>query len=550
MFFSILKVILIVAEVLLIFNLLIFVHELGHFLAAKWRGVYVEEFALWFGKPLWRKKIGGVWYAMNSLPFGGYVKLPQMAPMEALEGESEMPPEARTPISPLDKIIVAFAGPLFSFGLAAVFAVIVWVAGRPVSEGEGTNVVGLVLPDSPAEVAGIKAGDRIVQVDGKPVTRFGGMGADSITWRVVRSEGETLPVVVERGGQQLTFNPKPTSPETRGWQRKGLRQIQIEPGETPVVGKVKPGSPAEQAGLQPGDRIVAVGGQPIFHPAGISEFFATHAGEPLKLTVQRGGEKLEKTFAARGAIVGEVMKGSPAEQAGLQKNDRVLGIDGHLNGSTFGLTQYVRKNRDRALTLNIERDGKKLDLTATPTVPEGETRPYLGIAWDEDHGGIEYDPRGVSVLSHPRPIGQLRQAAMSIFDTVGAIASKSSIGIQHLGGPVMMMRAYYTFFQGEFSDGWRRALWFSVVINVNLALMNMLPLPVLDGGHITIALLEAIRRRPLSLRILEPIQTACALLVIGFMLFVTFFDVQDLPFFGGKDKSLKFKKPSASEAQK
>ena len=81
MFFQTLKVILILAEVLLIFNLLIFVHELGHFLAAKWRGVYVEEFALWFGKPLWRRKIGGVWYAMNSLPFGGYVKLPQMAPM-------------------------------------------------------------------------------------------------------------------------------------------------------------------------------------------------------------------------------------------------------------------------------------------------------------------------------------------------------------------------------------------------------------------------------------------------------------------------------------
>ena len=554
MFISILKFLFIAAEVLLIFNLLIFVHELGHFLAAKWRGVYVEEFALWFGKPLWRKKIGGVWYAMNSLPFGGYVKLPQMAPMEALEGESEMPPEARTAISALDKIIVAFAGPLFSFGLAAVFAVLVWTVGRPVGEGEGTNVIGFVLPDSPAEVAGLKSGDKIVEVDGKPVTRFGGMGADSITWRVVRSEGELLPVIVDRlvDGkiQRLTFNPKPAAQETRGWQRKGLRQIQIEPAETPVVGKIKAGSPAEQAGVLPGDRIVAAGGQPIFHPAGISEYFAKHAGEPLAITIQRGDEKLEKSFAARGAVVGAVIAGSPAEQAGLKKDDRVLGIDGHVNGSTFSLTQYIRKIRDHALTLNIERDGKRLELSATPMVPEGETRPFIGISWDEDHGGIEYDPRGVSVLVHPLPVNQLRAAANSIFDTIGAIASKSSIGVQHLGGPVMMMRAYYTFFQGEFSDGWRRALWFSVVINVNLALMNMLPLPVLDGGHITIALLEAVRRRPLSLRILEPIQTACALVVIGFMLFVTFFDVQDLPFFGGKDKTLKFKKPAASEAQK
>ena len=541
-------------EVLLIFNLLIFVHELGHFLAAKWRGVYVEEFALWFGKPLWRKKIGGVWYAMNSLPFGGYVKLPQMAPMEALEGESELPAEGLKPITPLDKIIVAFAGPVFSFGLAAVFAVLVWIVGRPVSEQEGTNIVGFTLPDSPAEIAGLKPGDRILEVDGKPVSRFGGMGADSITWRVVRSEGETLPLVVERlvdgKTQRLTLTATPAAQATRGWQRKGLRQILVEPAETPVVGKLKADSAAGKAGLLPGDRIVAVGGKRIFHPAGISEFFAAHPGEPLAVTIERGDETMEKSFPAKGAMVNKVINGSPAQAAGLQKGDRVLGIDGKPNGSYLALTRIVRQHAHQPVVFNIERDGKKLDVTATPTVPDGETRPYIGISWDEDHGGIEYDPRGLSVLDHPAPVSQLRKAAMSIFDTVGAIASKSSIGIQHLGGPVMMMRAYYSFFDSAFSDGWRRALWFSVVINVNLALMNLLPIPVLDGGHITIALVEAVRRRPVSLRILEPIQTACALLVIGFMLFVTFFDVQDLPFFGGKDKALKFKKPGASEVQR
>ena len=546
---AILKFLFIALEVLLIFNLLIFVHELGHFLAAKWRGVYVEEFALWFGKPLWRKKIGGVWYAMNSLPFGGYVKLPQMAPMEALEGESELPAEGLKPITPLDKIIVALAGPVFSFGLAAVFAVLVWIVGRPVSEGEGTNIVGFTLPDSPAENAGLKPGDKILEVDGKPVARFGGMGADSITWRVVRSEGETLPLVVERvvdgKAQTLNLTATPAAQATRGWQRKGLRQILVEPAETPVVGKLKPDSAAGKAGLLPGDRIVAVGGQRIFHPAGISEFFAAHPGEPLAVTIQRGEQRLEKSFPALGAIVNKVIEGSPAQAAGLQKGDRVLGIDGKPNGSYLALTRIVRQHANQPVVFNIERDGKKLDVSATPTVPDGETRPYIGISWDEDHGGIEYDPRGLSVLDHPAPVSQLRKAAMSIFDTVGAIASKSSVGIQHLGGPVMMMRAYYTFFDSEFQDGWRRALWFSVVINVNLALMNMLPLPVLDGGHITIALIEAIRRRPMSLRILEPIQTACALLVIGFMLFVTFFDVQDLPFFGGKEKALKFKKPAA-----
>src|SRR5437870_6302729 len=131
---SVLKVIFIFLEVLLLFNLLIFVHELGHFLAARWRGLKIDRFAIWFGKPIWKTKINGVEYALGSIPAGGYVALPQMASMEAIEGKTETPAEALPPISALDKIIVAFAGPLFSFLLALAFALVVWVVGRPVNE--------------------------------------------------------------------------------------------------------------------------------------------------------------------------------------------------------------------------------------------------------------------------------------------------------------------------------------------------------------------------------------------------------------------------------
>src|SRR3984885_3883187 len=122
-----LKFILIILEVLLLFNLLIGVHELGHFLAAKWRGLRIDRFAIWFGKPIWMKKIGGVEYALGWIPAGGYVQLPQMATMEAIEGKTAEAAQPLPNVSPLDKIIVAFAGPLFSFGLACVFALIVWV---------------------------------------------------------------------------------------------------------------------------------------------------------------------------------------------------------------------------------------------------------------------------------------------------------------------------------------------------------------------------------------------------------------------------------------
>src|SRR6201997_5766721 len=124
MLLPIARVIFILLEVLILFNLLIVVHELGHFLPARWRGLYIEKFGVWFGKPLWKKKINGVEYSLGSIPAGGFVALPQLAPMEVMEGKVETPRELLPPVSAMDKIIVAFAGPLFSFLLAFCFALI------------------------------------------------------------------------------------------------------------------------------------------------------------------------------------------------------------------------------------------------------------------------------------------------------------------------------------------------------------------------------------------------------------------------------------------
>src|SRR5437588_11533757 len=263
MILHILRVIVVLLEVLLLFNLLIVVHELGHFLAARWRGLYIEKFGVWFGKPLWKKTINGVQYSLGSLPFGGFVALPQLAPMDIIEGKADVDRAKLPPISALDKIIVAVAGPLFSLLLALAFACIVWAVGHPVSESDMTTTVGYVEKDSPAAKAGFQPGDKILEVDEKLVTRFTGMN-DSVIWNVVRSEGPTIPFKVERAGQIRVFQVVPTKAPTRGWRRKNLRQVMIFPAVTPLVEGVDKDTPAAKAGLKAGDVITKVNGIPIF----------------------------------------------------------------------------------------------------------------------------------------------------------------------------------------------------------------------------------------------------------------------------------------------
>src|SRR6478736_5317739 len=179
---SILQVILLIVVVVMSFNIIIFVHELGHFLAAKWRGLQVDRFQIWFGQPIWKKDYKGVQYGLGWLPFGGFVALPQMAPMEAIEGGNK-DAKPLPPISALDKIIVAFAGPLFSMLLALLSAVVIYGVGKP-ADFIPSQIVGEVVEGSPAANAGILPGDKIIRINGSPVNGFAG-SLDSITEGII-----------------------------------------------------------------------------------------------------------------------------------------------------------------------------------------------------------------------------------------------------------------------------------------------------------------------------------------------------------------------------
>jgi regulator of sigma E protease len=469
--------------------------------------------------------------------------------MDIIEGKADVDRKQLPPISAIDKIIVAFAGPLFSFLLAILFAVIVSTVGRPVSESESTTTIGYVFPDSPAARAELKPGDKILEIDGKAVSRFGGMGDDSITWRIVRSEGETISIKVARevGGktETLTVQARPIVPATKPWMRKALRQIEIVPAETPVIGEVLPNSPAARAGLKPKDTILAVNGQRLYHILGITDFTRDHPGQPLTLTVDRGGQQIPALFEPGNPKIGSVSKESPASRAGLKEGDEVVAVDGQPMPSASAVAAYIKQHVGQPVAFTVKRQGQELTLRVTPDIPVGEKTARIGIAWDDEFG-VVLNQFGNMAPIFPSPVEQIHAGMMSIFNTVGAIASsKSDVKLQHMSGPIMMMRVYYGMFSN--TDGWRLALWFSVVLNVNLALLNLLPIPVLDGGHIVLAIVESIRRRPVSIRVLEVVQTACAVLIIGFMVYIAFFDVQD--FFGRKPDEPRFAPKKAEPAK-
>lgn len=452
---SLLKFICIFLEVLLIFNLLIFVHELGHFLAARWRGLKVDRFAIWFGKPIWRKKINGIEYALGTIPAGGYVSLPQMASMEAIEGKGESSGKPLPPISALDKIIVAFAGPLFSFLLALGFGVLVMFVGRPINDDNKSTQIGWVDPDGPAWKAGLRPGDELLAIDGHPVHHFAPPAQDSITWRIITSEGTNLTLKYRRDGQEHVAEAVPYKRPTHWYERRALRQLLIAPATKAVVDQVATNSPAALAGLRSGDEIIALNGHKIYSPVAVlfeEDSMTNGPIKPTSFTVRRGNEEFERTFDAEKPL-------KPAN-----------------SGPSFGI-----------------------------------------LTWQADTN---------MTLAHPSPFAQVREGMRQIGATLGAVFShKSDIGFQQLGGPVMIGRLYWNLFQSP--DGWRQVLWWSVVINVNLALLNLLPFPVLDGGHIALALFEAVRRRPVSTAVLQYLQTACAVILIGFMLFIAFYDTGD-----------------------
>jgi regulator of sigma E protease len=394
-----------VIEIVIALGLIIFVHELGHFLAAKGFGVWVRRFAIGFGPAIWTRRRGGplpqhgmppagdpnryeTEYSLRVLPLGGFVE-----PMgDHPEAEGGDDPRALWRRPAWQKIVVFSAG----VGMNAVLAVLFFTVASLVGIQSPSPIIGRVTPLLAADTAGIRAGDRVVAINDQPVTSFD----DIILIIASRNAGSAFTVTVERpkdgATERLTFSNLVSVKE----QGDLAPRLGLEPSFEPVIYNMIPGGPDQQAGLEPGDRFLTVAGKPIQRWQQVGEYLAEAPSGPVALTVKRQGKPLDLVIEPAKLkvydpgldpilAVGSVAPDSPAAKAGVHRDDRILKINDKAWPGIKEASDAIKAVGDGGkVHLVLERRGEEVELTAIAAiygnsdVPRNR-EPRIGIAMEE-----------------------------------------------------------------------------------------------------------------------------------------------------------------------
>ena len=439
--------------VALLFSLAIFIHELGHFLAAKWFGLKIDTFSIGFGPSLWKRKINGVEYKIGCIPLGGYVALPQLDPsgMEKIQGstddknekadDKQADEQVLPDIAAWKRIVVAVAGPFGNVVLAVLLAFLIyWIPAA--RTGVVDTLVGVVIETSEAWKAGLRTGDRILEVNGEKVDTWMGMMVEN----VLAGNSGKASFKIDRAGQTITFDILFTKNEVFG-----IQTLDGVYPETPcMVGRLMAGFPAEEAGLKPGDMLLSVGGVPAW---GVSHF-----------------------------------------------------------------KELIRKNGSVPVDVGVRRGKEMLTLRMTPRFDKDLNQMLLGVQFADDSTK--------AWMMYSKPLDQLKWDTMSVVRVLRALVNPKQKGeraavANSLGGPAMIVIQLYQTVQGGMMD----ALGFLRMICINLAILNLLPLPVLDGGHVMFSMYEIITRRKPHPKVVSTLVTGCAALLIALMIFLLCRDV-------------------------
>ena len=326
----------------------------------------------------------------------------------------------------------------------------------------------------------------------------------------------------------------------------------------PIIGYVEPGSAEAKLGIKEGDKIVAVDGQKTKSWQDINMATVLARTNVIPVVIERDGAtqtyhltaEVNQTFGLKllrldprdHPEVTEVKSESAAEKAGLKAQDKIVAFAGVPIVSRDQLIDLIKQRAEKPSEIKVEREGQKLTLSITPTTDPTTQKGRIGVALGTSTTQVYMVQR-----PGPDPWTQVVDVVDKTIKTFGALfySKQTGVGAKDLSGPVGILAMLAAWLNTDI----RLALSFLVLLNVNLAILNLLPLPVLDGGHIVMALLEKIRRRPLSVRFVEYSTTVFAVLLISFMLYVTFFDIKRMPLIGSWFKSkAQIEQPEAAPA--
>lgn len=522
----------------ILIGVLIFVHELGHFLVAKLFDVKVLRFSIGFGPKVIGYTRGETEYVICALPLGGYVQMLGMT-METTEDIApEDLPRALMAKPIWQRSLVVLAGPVFNLIFPVLIYFVVLVA---MNTEVAPSMVGEVFPEMPAAAAGIQPGDLIVAIDGDEVNYW-----HQVIEHVTPKPGQNLVIEYERDGTRHTANVTAQvkkSADFLGLTDEEYGLIGIHSGTYgPTLGIVTADSPAALAGLQSFDRVMSVNGKAIQRFDQIEA--AVRTGKPLKLSawrreaipveygqfysqrridveVQPVAEGDTFSIGVRRAemFLSSVDPGGPAEAAGLQLGDEIVAVNGTPFSNWSMMNRHIENaiNTDIAKTKDEGGDVSKLSrsfdityrrnqveqhTTLTPVVRQLDIEDYFRIIIDWGHlSDMVYPdeiafPLGERIVYGSRfAVRQTaefcRMTAMGLLRT-----AQGKLSLDNLGGPIMI---------GELAAqagraGWDKFLEMMALISINLALINLLPIPILDGGNLMLFALEAIKRGPLSFR--------------------------------------------------
>jgi regulator of sigma E protease len=436
-------------------TVLIFVHELGHFAVAKWAGVRVERFSIGFGPPLIERHWRGTDYRIAAIPFGGYVKMFGETPDTVVSPEDMAASFTHQPVS--RRMAIAFAGPAVNLLFPVVLFAGLFMAGVPVLR----PVVGEVDPGSPAAQAGIEVGDEIVSVAGRPVVGWDEVGED-----LLDAAAADVPVTVRRGDGELLVEVPRVVEESADL--LGDPQTMVRLGARPAlpaaVGSLRPDMPAAAAGLEVGDRIVAINGQPIQTWRQMALIIRARPGEPLRVEIARHGATFETT------LVPATVDNEHAGEAGEPDKIGRIGI----GSADFPPDAYQLRRL----------------APVAAVVAAGERTVELS--------------------------GLVVRGMVKLF--------QREIPAETIGGPIMIVQEAGKQAKRGIGD----LIFFMAMISINLGLLNLLPIPILDGGHLLIGAIEAITGRRSNQRFLEVAQQFGLALLLTLMVFASYNDVMRL----------------------